>query len=80
MNNLEQYDEIFMETFGVEKSALNESFINENVDAWDSIGHMNLLAELEEAFDITLDDDDLMNFESYEGGKDILKKYGVNFD
>ncbi|MBQ9609849.1 MAG: acyl carrier protein [Lachnospiraceae bacterium] len=80
MNNLEKYNEIFIETFGVDEESLNSDFISGQVDSWDSIGHMNLLAAIEEEFDITLADEDLMEFQSYDAGKEILKKYNINFE
>jgi len=46
---------------------------------WDSIGHMSLIAELEDAFDIEIETDDIIDFSSYEKGKEILAKYGVAF-
>lgn len=48
--------------------------------AWDSIGHMSLVAALEEAFDIMMDTDDIIDFSSYKKGMEILsEKYGVEF-
>ena len=44
---------------------------------WDSVGHMTLMAAIEDAFDIMLDTDDIVDFSSYEKGKEILKKYDV---
>ena len=39
---------------------------------------MLLIAELEDVFEISMDMDDIIDFSSYEKGKEILKKYGVN--
>ena len=47
------------------------------VPAWDSLGHMNLIGELEEVFDVMLETPDMLAFSSYEKGKEIMKKYGV---
>lgn len=79
MSNLEKYNAIFADTFNVDEASLGADFTSEAVDCWDSIGHMNLLAAIEEEFDVMLEDDDLMSFQSYEAGKEILKKYGVEF-
>lgn len=50
------------------------------IPAWDSIGHMSLVAALEEAFDIMMDTDDIIDFSSYKKGMEILsEKYGVEF-
>ncbi len=79
MNNAEKYDKVFMETFSIDKSKLNANLSFKSIPFWDSVGHITLIAAMEEAFGIELDPDDVMVFESYEKGKEILKKYGTNF-
>jgi len=51
----------------------------QSVEGWDSVGHMGLIATLEDSFDIMLDTDDIIDFSSYARGKEILKKYDVIF-
>ena len=42
---------------------------------------MNLIANLEEAFDIMMETDDIIDLSSYEKGIEILKeKYDVSFE
>lgn len=79
MSNKEKYNQIFKHVFTVEENALNEEFSILNVDKWDSVAHMSLISELEEAFDIMFDTDDIINFTSYMCGMDMLKKYGIEF-
>jgi acyl carrier protein len=38
---------------------------------------MSMIANLEEAFDIVFEMDDIIDFSSYKTGKEILKKYKV---
>ena len=80
MNNLEKYNNAFMETFEITEDKL-EGLKYQDVAAWDSVGHMSLIAALEEAFDIMMDTDDIIELSSYEKGKEILAKedYGVDF-
>lgn len=75
--NLEKYQEAFEEAFGVDRERLNADFTNETVEEWDSIGHMNLISLLEEAFDIFFEGDDILAISSYEAGKKILVKYDI---
>lgn len=44
---------------------------------WDSVGHMTLIAALEDAFDVMVDMDDIIDLSSFEKGKEILRKYDV---
>lgn len=75
MSNLEKYNNAFIEFLEIEESQLNE--LNYQDAGWDSIGHMSLIAALEEAFDIMMDTDDIIDFSSYEKGKEIMGKYDV---
>ena len=52
----------------------------QSIPLWDSVGHMNLVAALEDAFDIMLETDDIIDLSSYEKGIEILKNnYNVQF-
>lgn len=76
MNNLEKYNKAFTEVFGIDENKL-EGLVYQSIEAWDSVGHMQLISELEDMFDIMFDTDDIIDFSSYEKGKEILKKYEV---
>lgn len=78
MSNLSIYDDAFIETFLVDKKDL-PGLKYQSVTEWDSVGHMSLMTLFEESFEIELDTDDIINFSSYEAGKEILSKYGVKF-
>lgn len=76
MTNLEQYVKAFTETFEItEAETANLEY--QGIAAWDSVGHMNLVAALEDAFDIMMDTEDIIDFSSFEKGKEIMKKYDV---
>lgn len=79
MTNIEKYNKTFKEALGVSEENLNDNLVYQSVSAWDSVGHMGLMAMLEEEFDIMIDTDDIIDFSSYEKGKEILKKYDVEF-
>lgn len=76
MNNLDRYSKIFLKSFKIKKEKLKKLKYN-SVPQWDSIGHMSMIGSLEEAFNITLEMDDIIDFSSYEFGKKILKKYKI---
>ena len=76
MSNLEKYNKVFCDNLQITEGQLN-GLQYQGVELWDSVGHMTLMAELEDAFDIMLETDDIVDFSSYEKGKEILKKYDV---
>ena len=78
MSNLEIYNNIFIEIFQTEFSVLNNDFNSDNIDTWDSISQLSLVTSIEDTFDLMLEPEDIINFKSYESGKSILLKYGIN--
>ena len=79
MENSQKYNNCFIEALDVDASVVNEDLKYNDIPEWDSIGHMTLMSSLEEAFDISIDTDDIIDFSSYNKGKEILKKYKINF-
>lgn len=79
MGNKEKYTKIFKEVFGVEDSELNENFTFKDVEKWDSLTHLTLISELEDAFDVLFETEDILHYGGYLNGIEILKKYGVEF-
>lgn len=45
--------------------------------AWDSLGHMALVAELEDRFGVTLETDDVVGMTSYAKAIEILQRHGA---
>jgi len=79
MNNIELYNQVFKEAFNVEDSQL-AGLVYQSVASWDSVGHMAMIAILEETFDIMLETDDIIDFSGYERGQEILtKNYDIQF-
>ena len=76
MNNLEKYKKAFLESLEISEEQL-ENLVYQKIESWDSVGHMNLIAALEEAFDIMMDTDDIIDLSSYEKGKEIMEKYNI---
>lgn len=77
MTNREKYDQIFKDTFNLSDADLNELLEYQSVKEWDSVGHMSLVSALEEAFDIMLEMDDIVDFGTYHTGIATMRKYGV---
>lgn len=79
MSNLDKYNNAFCSAFEIKEDKL-AGLKYQDVELWDSVGHMTLVANLEDAFDILMETDDILNLSSYEEGKRILSTtYGVEF-
>ncbi|HIZ07301.1 MAG TPA: acyl carrier protein [Candidatus Eubacterium avistercoris] len=79
MTNLEKYNKAFIRNLGVKKEDL-PGLKYRGIPQWDSIGHMDLMADLEGEFEIRMDTPDVLAFTSYEKGKEILAAYGVELE
>ena len=77
MSNKENYDRVFIESFDLDEKQLNDKLEYNSIESWDSIGHMQMIAELEDTFEIEFEMDDIINFSSYNKGMEILVKYGI---
>lgn len=78
MSNKEKLDSVFRDTLNVTQEQLKSAQLK-ITPMWDSVGHMTLIAALEDSFDIMLDPEDMMDLTSYEKGVEILNRYGVEF-
>ncbi len=76
MNNSEKYVNAFVTALEV-PAADTAALVYGQSKAWDSVGHMTLVAALEDAFDIMMEMDDIIDLSSFEKGKEILRKYDV---
>jgi acyl carrier protein len=79
MDNNKIYNDVFKKCFKVKDEELNATLTYNSSREWDSVGHMELISELEDVFDIMMETDDIIDFSSYTVGKKILAKYDINF-
>ena len=72
---------VFVEALGIDDTDTEWSNLRyRSIPEWDSVAHMQLVAEIEDTFDIMLETDDVIGLSSYDVAKEILTKYGVDFD
>lgn len=79
MSNFDKYVGIFKELFEIDEETA-KGLQYQDIEAWDSVGHMTLISEIEDKFGIDMEADDIIDFESFEVGKNILTdKYNIEF-
>lgn len=76
MTNREKYVGAFVESLDVKEDQV-VGLEYQAIPAWDSVGHMGLIAAIEDAFDIQFETDDIVEFGSFEKGIELLKKYDI---
>lgn len=77
MTTMEKYIKVFTESLSLDEMQEVKNLNYQDIPEWDSVGHMELIAELEDTFDISMETDDIIDFNSFQTGIDILKKYGI---
>ncbi len=77
---LDRLKNCFSEALGVGPDADFDDLEYAKTSGWDSVAHMKLVAEIESAFDIMLDTDDVINMSSFRVAKEIVSGHGIALD
>jgi len=79
MENEQKLRNIFAEALQINIDLVVDDLTYNAIPEWDSIAHMTLIAEIDNAFDTMLDTDDVLDMSSFAKAKEILAKYDVQF-
>lgn len=71
-------EQVIGKVFNVDAEALDESSTREMIKGWDSMGHLNLILELEAEFKVSIPIADAIEMVSVMDIKDILRRLGVS--
>jgi acyl carrier protein len=69
--------QVFIDALALSPEVDVESRSYRGIDEWDSVAHMMLVGEIESAFDVMLDTQDVIGMSSYSLAREILKRHGV---
>ena len=78
--NADKFRECFSRALGIPLDRVTDDLAYNTISEWDSVGHMALVAEIETAFDVMFDTDDILGMSTVAKGREILARYGVAFD
>jgi len=70
---------IFSESLAISTEEVIDSLEYNTIPKWDSLGHMSIVAKIEDTFNIMLDTDDILDMNSFGKAKEILSKYDIEF-
>ncbi len=65
------------EVFEIPVNELSLDTGRDDIDAWDSLGHLNLMMSLEKAFKVKFKAEEVENFETLRDIQEWLKKAGI---
>ena len=79
MTNLEKYHKVLKNNLGVTEEELNDDVLVYNrYKRWESVRHIEMVADLEDIFEISFGTLDITSFNKYTKGIEILEKLGVD--
>ena len=79
MKNIEKYRNAFMDALELEEDEVSEDLALGETSEWDSLGHMILISTIEDAFDVSIESEEMTEFDSYRSGMELLNRLGVDF-
>lgn len=78
MTNLGKLNKVLYDVFDIKNSEdIKDDLSPDDIENWDSLGHVELVTSLEESFDISLEVVDISRMYTIGGIKKILEKYGI---
>lgn len=80
MNNEEKLISAFVAGLGIDAANTDwENLKYREIPEWDSVAHMQVIAEIEDQFDIMLEIEDVIALSSYPIAREIVTKYDISF-
>lgn len=75
MNTQDKLKEVFAESLAIKPDQVTNDLKYSEHPSWDSIAHMSLVAAIENAFDIMIDAEDVIDMSSFGKAIEIVEKY-----
>ena len=69
--------EIIVELFEMKENAITDSLTMKDTDVWDSLKHMELIASIEDVFEVELSFDEIVAMQTFKEIKQVLSTKGI---
>lgn len=70
--------DVFVQTLDLGDDIEVENLKYRDIEAWDSVGHMALVAAIEDEFDVQLETDQVIDMSSFKVALDMLRGFGLS--
>ena len=77
MPNLDVFLDVVADTFKIGRDTIKDESTPDDIERWDSVTHMDLLAKFEQAFKVNFDMEEISEMQTIGMIKQILRKKGV---
>ena len=75
----EKLQDILRKVLLIDKTKISDEMSRKSIEEWDSMAHLMLVSEIEAAFEVTMNDDEIMTIQTVADIKKILKNLGKSF-
>ena len=73
----ERLKKVIREVFEITEETIDENWTSDDIPDWDSVGHLNLIMEVEKEFNIKVEIEEMFEIEKLADITKILKKRKV---
>jgi acyl carrier protein len=77
MNTTQTLQDIIAAALSIPAEEVTDDLSYQSIPEWDSVSHIYLITELEAAFNITIDTDEILEMSSVEKVKETLRKHNI---
>jgi acyl carrier protein len=77
MHPQQDLQEVIAKAFGITPNEITDELEYQSIPEWDSVSHLVLVTELETAYGISIEMEDVLTMGSVAKIKELLKKYNV---
>lgn len=77
MHTQQHLQEVIAKAFGITPNDITDELEYQSIPEWDSVSHLVLVTELENAYGITIEMEDVLTMGTVAKIKELLKKYQV---
>ena len=74
----EKLKDILSKVLLIDKQQISDELSRKTVKEWDSMAHLMIVSEIESVFDVTMEDEDIMEIQTVADIKKTLEKLGFN--
>jgi len=79
MENHDKLRQTFSRSLNIPLETVTPELAYNSIREWDSVAHMALVVEIESAFEVMFDTDDIIDMSTVTKAVEILTKHGVEF-
>lgn len=77
--NVARLEQVFRDALSLDDDTPVASVTYGDTPSWDSLAHMQLVEEMEAAFDVVLSGDDIAAIDGFDAAHKVLAQHGVSF-